>query len=83
MGISQIEKTNVLKHFFLLRPYLQNRFRTTFFEAIIAFTPNIVLLRKTHVLGPKKQTVVLSIYSASGGVLPGGGVGPPDIEILM
>ena len=51
-------------------------FSNTFFDAIIAFTPNKVLLRKTCFLGRKKQTSLLSIYCASGGGFAGGAVHP-------
>ena len=69
---------NLFKHCFLLRPYQQNRFSNTFFDAIIAFTPNKVLLRKTCFLGRKNHTSLLSIYCASGGGFAGGGRGPCD-----
>ena len=56
-------------------------FSNTFFDAIIAFTPNKVLLRKTCFLGRKNHTSLLSIYCASGGGFAGGGRGPCDIPI--
>ena len=54
-------------------------FSNTFFDAIIAFTPNKVLLRRTCFLDRKKQTSLLSIYCASGGGFAGGGRAPCDI----
>ena len=69
-------KDQPLETFFLIKALLAKQVLKHLFDAIIAFTPNKVLLRKTCFLGRKKQTSLLSIYCASGGVLPGGAVHP-------
>ena len=65
-----------LEAFFLIKALLAKLGLKHLFDAIIAFTPNKVLLRKTCFLGRKNHTSLLSIYCASGGGFAGGVVGP-------
>ena len=71
-----------LEAFFLMKALLAKLGLKHLFDAIIAFTPNKVLLRKTCFLGRKNHTSLLSIYCASGGGFAGGGRGPCDMCVI-